>query len=212
MALQPAPRDPVQLLLMLGGDRWRVAEHKPDAALLTSVHRVAQVRSLVASQIETVDLHDRFCTDGHEREAERPVGLWLVDLVESCNPVLPVAVGHELSGRNRDPVGRRDRVAKGEGGAPAEGVGDAFVAVEPVIARGSMHREVRDVVAAPVPEQVVQALTIGCRGTWRQHRAKELRQGDDDQPIADDREGGQKPVRPLRQRPVSGRAAGQRCE
>src|SRR5438309_6147601 len=49
MALQPFPRDAVQLLGVLGDQRWRGPEHEPDAVLLRPMQRVAKVGALLAT-------------------------------------------------------------------------------------------------------------------------------------------------------------------
>src|SRR5439155_9172220 len=126
------------LLRVSRHDLWPGREHVPNARLLASMYRVAQVGMLLAFQAEVLQLEHALSADRHQRQTERPVGRHLIDLVEGRNPVLPVAVGHELACGSLEAVRWADRIAQSERRTTSQRERDAGLAVDAVVARRSV--------------------------------------------------------------------------
>src|SRR5438309_11839252 len=99
---------------------------------------MADVLTLVASKRELLRADDRLRPDRHHREPQLPIRSIVTDLIESWDPVLPLAIPDESLGPPFKRIRRADRVAQRECSSTPQRERDAEIVINPVIALGSV--------------------------------------------------------------------------
>src|SRR5207302_3904995 len=111
---QPLPRNGLKLISHLRPRFRRGNERHPDAGALGAVEHMADVLTLVASKRELLGADNRLRPDRHHREPQLPIRSIVTDLIESWDPVLPLAIPDESLGPPFKRIRRADRVPQRE--------------------------------------------------------------------------------------------------